>query len=75
MKPFVRYTALVMAIIFIAGAALAWIEVVHEGDLLANPKVKPATGFLVTGLMFAGLALRGWRARRKMNPNSDSIGR
>jgi len=61
MKPFVRYTALFLALIFLAGAGLAWAELMHEADLFTNPKVKPATGFLVTGLIFLGLALRGWR--------------
>lgn len=70
MKPFVRYTALFLAVIFLAGAALAWFELLHENDLLNNPKVKPATGLLVSGLMFLGVALRGWRAQRRIKQNS-----
>lgn len=77
MKPFVRYTASFLALFFLAGAGLAWAELLHENDLLTNPKVKPATGLLVTGLMFLGVALRGWRAARTRptaslpNPRSD----
>lgn len=63
MKPLVRYTALIIAIIFLAGSGLAWFDLLQEGNLLSNPKVKPATGFVVTGLMFLGLALRGWRSK------------
>lgn len=70
MKPFVRYSAFVLALIFLAGAALAWFELLHESDLLNNPKVKPATGFLVTGLMFLGVALRGWRAQRQTHAHA-----
>jgi len=65
MKPFVTYTALVFAVIFLAGALFAGVEVLQEGDLLANPKLKPALGFLVTGGMFLGIGLRGWRLRRR----------
>jgi len=65
MKPFVVYTALALAIIFLTGALLAGVEVLQEEHLLANPKLKPALGFLVTGGMFLGIGLRGWRARRR----------
>ena len=65
MKPFVAYTALVLAIIFLAGALIAGVEVLHEENLLSNPKLKPALGFFVTGFMFLGIGLRGWRGRRR----------
>jgi hypothetical protein len=65
MKPFVTYTALALAIIFLAGAFFAGVEVFQEENLLANPKLKSALGFLVTGGMFLGIGLRGWRARRR----------
>jgi hypothetical protein len=66
MKPFVTYTALVLAIIFLTGALFAGVEVFQEENLLTNPKLKLALGFLVTGGMFLGIALRGWRARRRI---------
>jgi len=65
MKPFVSYTAIALAIIFLAGALLAGVEVLQEKNLLTNPKLKPALGFLVTGGMFLGIGLRGWRARQR----------
>jgi len=65
MKPFVWVTALALAIIFLAGALLAGVEVLQEEHLLTNPKLKPTLGFLVTGGMFLGIGLRGWRARRR----------
>jgi len=65
MKPFVAYTALVLAIMFLAGALIAGVEILHEENLLSNPKLKPALGFFVTGGMFLGIGLRGWRARRR----------
>ncbi|MSP37783.1 MAG: hypothetical protein EXR70_04765 [Deltaproteobacteria bacterium] len=71
MKPFVIYTALVLAIIFLAGALVAIIEVLQEPNLLANPKLKPALGFLVSGGMFLGIGLRGWRGRRKIAATSN----
>lgn len=63
MKPFVRYTALLLALVFLVGAGMAWLDLLHEGELLTNPKMKPAMGFLVTGLIFLALALRGQRRR------------
>jgi hypothetical protein len=71
MKPFVTYTALALAIIFLAGALFAGVEVLQEEYLLTNPKLKPALGFLVTGGMFLGIGLRGWRARRKSAATSN----
>jgi len=71
MKPFVVYTALALAIIFLAGALLAGVEVLQEEHLLTNPKLKPALGFLVTGGMFLGIGLRGWRARRRQIPSGN----
>ncbi len=65
MKPFVTNSALVLAMIFLAGALFAGAEVFQEANLLTNPKLKPALGFLVTGGMFLGIGVRGWRARRK----------
>ena len=70
MKPFVRITALAMAILFLFGAGLASFDVLTHENMLANPELKFAGGWLVTGFMFLALGLRGWRRRR---PNA-SIG-
>jgi hypothetical protein len=70
MKPFIVYSALVLAILFLGGALLAGAELVREGNLLTNPKIKPALGFLVTGVMFLGIGLRGLRSRKQTNPSA-----
>ena len=70
MKPFVRITALAMAILFLFGAGLASFDVLTHENMLANPELKFAGGWLVTGFIFLALALRGWRRRK---PNA-SIG-
>jgi hypothetical protein len=69
MKPFIVYSALGLAILFLGGALFAGAELLHEGNLLTNPKIKPALGFLVTGIMFLGIALRGLRSRKQANPS------
>lgn len=61
MKPFVRITAVVLALLFLSGAALAWFDVLTHENILANPELKFAAGWLMTGLMFLALALRGRR--------------
>lgn len=66
MKPSVVYSALALAILFLTGAAFAGAELLQEGNLLTNPKLKPALGFLVTGFVFLGIGLRGWRTRRRI---------
>jgi hypothetical protein len=63
-KPFVRITALVLAVLFLTGAAFAWIDVLSRGNLFGDPLVKSAAGFLVSGLMFLALGLRGLKWRR-----------
>jgi hypothetical protein len=72
MKPFVTYTALGFSLIFLIGALFAGAEVLQEPNLLTNPKLKPALGFLVTGGMFLGIGLRGWRARRASRTPIDN---
>ena len=64
MKPLVRYTALLLASVFLAGAVAAWVEVLTHENVLQNPQTKIASGWLMTGLMLLALGLRGWRARR-----------
>jgi hypothetical protein len=63
-KPFVRITSLVLAALFLAGAAFAWVDVLSRGNGLTDPLLKTAAGFLVSGLMFLALGLRGLRRRR-----------
>ncbi len=63
MKPFIRRTALALAVLFLGGAALAWIELLKEGDILSNPRLKAASGWLTTGVMLLALGVRGWRFR------------
>ena len=63
MKPFIRITAGAMALLFLSGAALAAFDVFTHGDALHNPELKYAGGWLLSGLMFLALALRGRRKR------------
>jgi hypothetical protein len=73
MKPFVRYTALILAILFLAGASIVLINLLEEGNLLSNPQIKSVLQLLVPGLMFLGLALRGWPRRKPSNVDSNQV--
>jgi ABC-type uncharacterized transport system permease subunit len=74
MKPFVRYTALFLAIIFLSGAAFVWFDVFTHDNVFTNPELKIAAGWLMTGLMLLGLSVRGWRGRkRNPTPSSESL--
>jgi len=63
MKPIVRFTILLFAVLFLGGAAFAWFDVITHENVLTNPELKFASGWLMTGLVFLGLGLRGWRWR------------
>lgn len=63
MRPFVRFTALLLAILFLGGTLFAWIDILKQGNLLSNPQLISASAWLTTGLMFLALGLRGWRFR------------
>jgi len=63
MKPFVRYTAFFLAVVFLSGAALVWFDVLTHDNIFTNPELKTAAGWLTTGLMLLALALRGRRRR------------
>ncbi len=65
MKPLIRRTALVLALLFLSSAGWAWIDLLEQGNVLANPQIKPALAWLTTGLMFLALGLRGWRSRSR----------
>jgi hypothetical protein len=73
-KPFVRYTALFLAIVFLSGAAFVWFDVLTHDNVFTNPELKIAAGWLTTGLMLLGLSVRGWRGRkRNATPSSESL--
>ena len=69
MKPFVRYTALILGVLFLSGAGFAWFDVLSHENALTNPELKVAGGWLLTGLMLLALGMRGLR-RRDTDPNS-----
>jgi hypothetical protein len=64
-KPFVRYTALFLAIVFLSGAAFVWFDVLTHDNVFTNPELKIAAGWLTTGLMLLALGLRGRRRGRR----------
>ncbi|MGH7870758.1 MAG: hypothetical protein ACREQO_00915 [Candidatus Binatia bacterium] len=72
MKPIVRCTILLFAILFLGGAGFAWFDVLTHDNILTNPEFKFATGWLMTGVMFLGLGLRGWRWRKRQ-PQSNRL--
>ncbi len=74
MKPFVRFTALAMAILFLFGGGLASFDVLTHENILAKPELKLAGGWLMTGLMFLALALRGWRQHGKQETTTGQSG-
>jgi len=63
MKPLVRFTALILSALFLGGAALAWFDVLTHDNILSNPELKTAGGWLMTGFMLLALGMRGWRRR------------
>jgi hypothetical protein len=67
MKPIFRFTSIVMALLFLTGAAFAWTNLLSHENLLADPLLKTASGLLMTGLVFLALGLRGWRPRRRQS--------
>jgi hypothetical protein len=71
MKPIVRSTILLFATVFLGGAVFAWFDVLTHDNILTNPELKFATGWLMTGLMFLGLGMRGWRWRRHQSEPND----
>jgi len=70
-KPFIYYTSLVLALLFLIVAASAWIEVLRHGDFFAHPLTKSAAGWSMTGLMFLAVGLRGWRRGDRKNKKPD----
>jgi hypothetical protein len=66
MKPYIRVTALVLGGLFLSAAAAAGVQIWFDGDLLGNPKLKPAAAWLMSGAMFLAIGLRGfWRRRHR----------
>jgi hypothetical protein len=72
MKPFVRFTALFLAMLFLTGAGFAWFDVLTHENVLTNPELKIASGWLITGLMLLALGMRGWRRRRERTTASGT---
>ena len=50
--------------LFVAAAAFAWFDVLTHENILTNPELKTAGGWLMTGLMLLALGVRGWRRRK-----------
>ena len=75
MKPFVYYTSLLLALLFLIVAASAWTEVFDQGDFVRNPLAKSAAGWSMTGLMFLAVGLRGWRSHKRKNNETDRTNR
>jgi len=67
MKPIFRLVSIVLALLFLTGAAFAWTDVLTHENMLTNPSLKTASGFLMTGLMFLGIGFRGWLPRKKQD--------
>jgi hypothetical protein len=65
MNPFVSITAVALAVLFLLGAGLAWFDILTHENILTNPELKTASGWLMTGLMLLALGIRGWRRRRE----------
>jgi hypothetical protein len=63
MKPFVRFTALFLATLFLTAAGIAWFDVLTHENILTNQQLKIACGWLMTGFMLLALGIRGWRRR------------
>ena len=61
MKPFVRITALFLAVLFLSGACLTAFDVLTHDNMLRNPELKFAGGWLMSGLMMLALARRARR--------------
>jgi hypothetical protein len=71
MKPFVRFTILFFAVLFLSGAAFTWFDVLTHENILTNPELRFASGWLMTGLIFLGLGLRGCRWRQRQPEPND----
>lgn len=71
MKPFVRYTAFFLAVVFLSGAAFVWFDVLTHDNIFTNPELKTAAGWLTTGLMLLALAMRGRRRSAEPKPPRD----
>jgi len=72
MKPFVRIAALLLAAMFLTAAGFAWFDVLTHENVLTNPELKIASGWLMTGLMLLALGMRGWRRRRERTAASGT---
>ena len=71
MRPFVRYSALLLAIIFLVFDGLVWFQVLTHENIFNNPQLKAASGWLATGLMLLALGLKGFGAQRRRAGSSE----
>jgi hypothetical protein len=65
MKPFLRYTALALALVFLSGGCIACIDLIRKEVEVSDPLWRTAAGFLTTGAIFLALGLRGLRFRAR----------
>jgi hypothetical protein len=75
MKPFVRIAALSLSVMFITAAAFAWFDVLTHENVLTNPELKIAGGWLMTGLMLLALGIRGWRRNQPDSTHRSTVTR
>src|ERR1051325_10484171 len=52
MKPFVRYTAVILAVGFLCGGCIACIDLIERGATISDPLWRTAAGLLSTGTIF-----------------------
>jgi hypothetical protein len=71
-KPLVRVASLILAVLFLMAAAFAWIEILQHGDVLSDPRLKSSSAWLMSGLMFLPLGVRGWRPRQRRNAETKT---
>jgi hypothetical protein len=56
---------LALAVLFVIGAVFASYDVLTHENIITNPLLRSASGWLVTGFIFLRIALRGQRRHRK----------
>jgi hypothetical protein len=71
MKPILRCAIFLFALLFLGGAVFAWFDILTHDNILTNPELKLASGWLLTGLMFLGFGLRSLQKRPRL-PASNS---
>jgi len=54
-----------LAALFLTGAVFTAWDALSQSNFLTSPQSKAAAGWLVTGLIFLSLGVRGWKAYRR----------